>query len=38
MPDKEDMKKLSMEEMIAKLDSAKKANPLDLGSWISRDV
>jgi len=29
---KEDMKKLSMEEMIQKVDAAKKANPLDLSS------
>ena len=32
MADKEDMKKLSMEEMIAQMDAAKKANPLDLSS------
>ena len=32
MADKEDMKKLSMEEMIEKLDNAKKVNPLDLSS------
>ena len=29
---KEDMKKLSMEEMIAQMDAAKKVNPLDLSS------
>ena len=29
---KENMKKLSMEEMIAQMDAAKKANPLDLSS------
>ena len=29
---KEDMKKLSMEEMIKKMDAAKKVNPLDLSS------
>lgn len=32
MADKENMKKLSMEEMIEKMDAAKKANPLDLSS------
>ena len=32
MAEKEDMKKLSMEEMIQQMDAAKKANPLDLSS------
>ena len=32
MADKENMKKLSMEEMIAQMDAAKKVNPLDLSS------
>ena len=32
MADKENMKKLSMEEMIEQMDAAKKANPLDLSS------
>ncbi|MBR4475169.1 MAG: hypothetical protein IKP05_00610 [Alphaproteobacteria bacterium] len=32
MADKEDMKKLSMEEMIEQMDAAKKVNPLDLSS------
>ena len=32
MADKEDMKKMTMEEMIEKMDAAKKANPLDLSS------
>ena len=32
MAKKEDMKKLSMEEMIEQLDAAKKVNPLDLSS------
>ena len=32
MAKKEDMKKLSMEEMIAEMDAAKKVNPLDLSS------
>ena len=32
MAKEKDMKKLSMEEMIAQIDDAKKVNPLDLSS------